>query len=95
MDERNTMGEDNSLAGQNSGEDRSEWRPFIERACAAVGVDPATVDEDEVLDLTRVIAHDGERPMAPVAAYILGLSVGAGGDAAAGKAAIEGTVSPE
>ena len=61
-------------------EDRSAWRPFIERACRAVGVDASTIDEDLVLDLTAVIAREGERPMAPVGAYILGLAVGAGGD---------------
>jgi hypothetical protein len=59
-------------------EDRSAWRPFIERACQAVGVDAATVDEDLILELTAKIAHDGERPMAPVGAYILGLAVASG-----------------
>lgn len=73
-------------------EDRSAWRPFIERACEAVGVDPATVDEDMVLELTARIAHDGERPMAPVGAYILGLAVGKGGDADTLKAGIEGAI---
>ena len=57
-------------------EDRSQWRPFIERACAAVGVDPALVDEDAILSLTREVAHAGARPMAPVAAYVWGRAVG-------------------
>lgn len=61
-------------------EDRTPWRPFIERVCAAVGVDPDLVDEDAVLDMTREVAHAGARPMAPVSAYVLGLAVGAGGD---------------
>jgi len=69
-------------------EDRSEWRPFIDRACAAVGVDPAQVDEDVVLPLTREIAHAGARPMAPVSAYLLGLAVGAGHDPEAARAAL-------
>lgn len=73
-------------------EDRSGWRPFIERACAAVGVDAASVDENLVLELTARIAHDGERPMAPVGAYILGLAVGAGGDAASLRGKIEGAI---
>ncbi|MGA4669971.1 NTP transferase domain-containing protein [Propionibacteriaceae bacterium Y1923] len=61
-------------------EDRTPWRPFIERVCAAVGIDPDLVDEDAVLDLTREVAHAGARAMAPVSAYILGVAVGAGGD---------------
>ena len=61
-------------------EDKTAWRPFIDRACAAVDVDPAQVDETAILHMTREIAHAGARPMAPVSAYILGLAVGAGGD---------------
>lgn len=73
-------------------EDRSGWRPFIERACEAVGIDPNSVDENMILDLARVVAHDGERPMAPVAAYILGLAVGAGGDVEEKRRAVEGGI---
>ncbi len=58
-------------------EDRSGWRPFIDRACASVGVDPAMVNEDMILTLTREVAHSGARPMAPVSAFILGLAAGA------------------
>lgn len=58
-------------------EDRSQWRPFIDAACRAVDIDPALVDEDAVLTLTREVAHAGARPMAPVTAFVLGLAVGA------------------
>lgn len=75
-----------------SKEDRSEWRPFIERACKAVGVDPAGIDEDLILELTARIAHEGERPMAPVGAYILGLAVAAGGDPVELRAKIEDAI---
>lgn len=68
------------LATGSPPEDRTPWRPFIERVCAAVGVDPDLVDEDALLDMTREVAHAGARPMAPVSAYILGVAVGAGGD---------------
>ena len=61
-------------------EDRSSWRPFVVKACEAVGVDPALVDEDAILTMTREIAHAGARPMAPVSAFILGIAVGRGGD---------------
>ena len=63
-------------------EDRSNWGPFVQRACEALGVDPALVDTDAILNLTREVAHAGARPMAPVSAYILGLAVGRGGDPA-------------
>lgn len=62
-------------------EDRSRWRPFIDKACEALGVDSAMVDEEAILDMAREIAHAGARPMAPVGAFILGVAVGRGGDA--------------
>ena len=61
------------LAGS---EDRSGWEPFVERVCAALEVDPARIDIDEILTLSREIAHTGARAMAPVRAYILGSAVG-------------------
>ncbi|MBO1029990.1 molybdopterin-guanine dinucleotide biosynthesis protein A [Tessaracoccus sp. SD287] len=73
-------------------EDRSEWRPFIERASAAVGVDPSLVDEDVILELTSSIAREGVRPMAPVGAFILGLAVAGGGDPGALKTEIENVI---
>lgn len=77
----------------NEPEDRTEWRPFIERATAAVGVEPSLVDADAILELTREIAHAGARPMAPVAAYILGLAVGAGRDPDLARRILEDAVS--
>lgn len=59
-------------------EDRSSWRPFIERACKAVGIDPERIDEEIPLELAAVVARVGERPMAPVATYILGLALAEG-----------------
>jgi Domain of unknown function (DUF6457) len=47
-------------------------------ACAELGIDPAGVNVHAVLDLARVVAHQVERPAAPVTAFILGLAVGAG-----------------
>ncbi len=61
-------------------EDRTAWGPFVDRACRAVGVDPASVDTSAILDMTREVAHAGARPMAPVSAFILGVAVGRGGD---------------
>lgn len=52
------------------------WHAWIEEACAAVGVDPEHVAVRPILALTKTIAHEFERPMAPVGAYILGLAAG-------------------
>ncbi|HET7723754.1 MAG TPA: DUF6457 domain-containing protein [Propionibacteriaceae bacterium] len=60
----------------------SDWQPWIEKACAAVGVDPALVDPIVVLALTKTVAERYVRPMAPVAAHILGLALATHGVAA-------------
>ncbi len=57
------------------------WHTFVEQACEAVGVDPALVDINAVLDMTREVAHAGARPMAPISAYLLGLAIGLDADA--------------
>lgn len=58
-------------------EERRGWQAFIDRACTAVGVDPALVDAEMILTLSRDVAHSGARAMAPVSAFILGLAAGA------------------
>ena len=63
-----------------------EW---TNRAAAALGIDVA-IDEDDVLDLARVVAHEVERKMAPISTFLAGLAAGkTGGDATAMRAAIE------
>ncbi len=47
-------------------------------ACAELGLDPAGVGIRQVLDLARDVAHQVERPAAPVTAFLLGLAVGGG-----------------
>ncbi len=54
-----------------------EWHEWIALACDSVGVDPSAVDVVGIHALTKAIAHDFARPMAPVGSYILGLAVGA------------------
>jgi hypothetical protein len=51
---------------------------WIEAACAELDVraDEATVRV--ILDLARDVAHQVERPAAPVTSFLLGLAVGAG-----------------
>ena len=48
---------------------------WIDELCDVLDVE-AEVDEGLVLDLAKVVAHQVERPAAPVTAYILGLAAG-------------------
>lgn len=57
-------------------------------ACAALGLDPDTVDATAVLDLARVVAHGVARPAAPLTAYLVGVAVGRGTDYATAVATI-------
>ncbi|GAA3202899.1 DUF6457 domain-containing protein [Actinocorallia longicatena] len=54
-----------------------EW---IATACAELGLDPADVDRNLILDMARDVAHGVARPAAPLTAYLLGVAVGRGGD---------------
>ena len=58
-------------------DDKEGWRAFVEDACARLGLDAARVDEHALLRLSRRVAHEGARPMAPVSTFILGLVLGA------------------
>ena len=51
---------------------------WVAAVCADLGIDPAAVDVRQILDLARDVAHQVQRPAAPVTAYLLGLAVGAG-----------------
>ncbi|MGS2644758.1 DUF6457 domain-containing protein [Streptosporangium sp. LJ11] len=53
----------------------TEWTALV---CRELGIDPAVMDRDEVLDLTKEVAHGVARPAAPLTAYLLGLAQGAG-----------------
>jgi hypothetical protein len=52
-----------------------EW---TEAVCAELGVQADDGAVRAVLDLARDVAHQVERPAAPVSAFLLGLAVGAG-----------------
>jgi len=60
---------------------------WIDAACADLGIDRAVVDERAVLGLAREVAHQVDRPAAPVSAFLVGVAVGAGEplEAAAGR----------
>ena len=50
---------------------------FFASLTETVGTPPLTSDEaEEILDLARVVAHGHERRFAPLAAYVVGRSLG-------------------
>jgi hypothetical protein len=51
---------------------------WVDAACTELGLDPAVADQRAVLDLARTIAHQVDRPAAPVTAFLLGIAVGSG-----------------
>lgn len=81
----------NPAAQPEAVDDHAGWRAFVVDACARLGLDADRVDEHAILRLARRVAHGGARPMAPVAAHILGLALGGRppADAAAVLAALE------
>ncbi len=46
--------------------------------CSDLGLDPGTADARKILDVTRDVAHNVDRPSAPVTAYLMGVAVGRG-----------------
>lgn len=63
------------------------WHEWVVRACATVGVDPGAVDIRAIHGLTKRVAHNLDRPLAPVSSYILGVAVGMA--AAAGEVTVQ------
>jgi hypothetical protein len=51
---------------------------WMAAVCAALGLEPESVDLRAVLDLTRDVAHGVARPAAPLTAYLVGVAVGRG-----------------
>jgi hypothetical protein len=68
-----------------------EWTAQV---CAELGLDPALVDRDGVLDLARDVAHGVARPAAPLTAYLFGLAVGQGRPSAEVAATITALIPP-
>lgn len=64
-----------------------EWMRTVSQA---LGLDPADVDRDLILDMTKQVAHNVARPAAPLTAFLVGLAAGrAGGGAAHVRQAAE------
>jgi Domain of unknown function (DUF6457) len=51
---------------------------WVQAACAELGIDPAEVHRELILDVARDVAHGVARPAAPLTAYLLGLAAGQG-----------------
>ena len=66
----------------------STLQSWTEAVCAELGLDPATVDERLILNLTRVVAHRVDRPAAPLTAFLAGLAAGRGEPLAAAVASL-------
>jgi hypothetical protein len=59
---------------------------WTDAACAELGIEPDPGAVAAILELARDVAHQVERPAAPVTSFLLGLAVGAGLPLADGRA---------
>jgi Domain of unknown function (DUF6457) len=51
---------------------------WIMTVSSDLGVDPGSADVRAILDVAREVAHNVDRPAAPVTAYLIGVAVGRG-----------------
>jgi Domain of unknown function (DUF6457) len=51
---------------------------WIMTVSSDLGVDPGSADARAILDVAREVAHNVDRPAAPVTAYLIGVAVGRG-----------------
>ncbi|MBW3085036.1 hypothetical protein KEM60_01228 [Austwickia sp. TVS 96-490-7B] len=75
--------------------EQERWNAWVRSTSDLLGIDPAVVDISAIHDLTRTIARELDRPLAPVSSFMLGVAIGARGadaDPAALTALIESTV---
>lgn len=61
------------------GADLPDWVASLTRT---LGVDPARVDVDRILDLASDVAHGVARPAVPVSLFVAGLAAAGGADPA-------------
>ena len=57
-------------------DDDALWGEWLDRACAALGIDRALADVALVHTVSREIAHGFVRPMAPVGPFLIGVALG-------------------
>ena len=51
---------------------------WIMAVSSDLGLDPGAADARAILEMTRDVAHNVDRPAAPVTAYLIGVAVGRG-----------------
>jgi hypothetical protein len=51
---------------------------WTEAVCAELGLTPADIPARVVLDVARDVAHQVERPAAPLTAFMIGMAAGKG-----------------
>ena len=74
-------------------DDVSVFADWVTAAARSVDVSDESVDMDQILDLTAVVARRLARPMAPIAAFILGVAAAnPGADLDQLRAKIESTL---
>jgi hypothetical protein len=66
------------MATADRGDVVSTMERWIMAVCADLGLDPGSADARTVLEVARDVAHNVDRPAAPVTAYLLGMAVGRG-----------------
>lgn len=59
-------------------EDQQHWHRFAETCCRRLRLTPDRASVETLPELSRAVAHASVRPMAPVAAYLLGAGERAG-----------------
>lgn len=66
---------------------------WVRELCAELGIDPAVLERDLVLDLARDAAHGVARPAAPLTTFLVGYAAGrrGGGPEAIAEAAAAAT----
>lgn len=56
--------------------EREQWDAWITEASESLGIDPSLVDVTLIHELSKNVAHNVIRPLAPVSTYMLGIVVG-------------------
>lgn len=64
--------------GQTMADNVPLWRDWLTTVAALTGENLSDADVRTVLGLTKDVAHNVDRPMAPVTAFLLGVALGKG-----------------
>lgn len=67
-------------------------RPWLERACTELTLDPESFDVNRLHQMTGEVAHRLQRSMAPIAAYLVGAALAQGHDMESACRVVEQTL---